>query len=285
MPIQFPYFDPEGREQNKVGLAKMLDQLKQRLGGQGYSFTMAESPLPGSDFYRVFVSRGQSAGWGGQADLYLDLRMGLGSPGGQVVEMASSKPGTFGMPGFARHIAGQPRVSSTVDTMADYVQTIYTMAAKNQKTPQETAWTAYQTGSAQFSYPGAKEWGVEEFENRLYPQAGGVIGPSALSGKRSFMASTVRYYVPGGDEERRAYIEQTTKALLTPQGGPLGLQGYGFEGAKMKAWVPLTPSSVLVSDLIERGVLSKMPRMLYDNPYNLPSPDVSIFQPRTTEGT
>jgi len=44
--------------------------------------------------------------------------------------------------------------------------------------------------------PGSEQWGVEEFDQSLYPKAGGVLGRSSSSGKRAFMAQTVRYYIP-----------------------------------------------------------------------------------------
>jgi len=284
MPINMSTFDPEGRNANKVGLQNMLDKLQRELGGQGYFFKLSDEPLPGTDFYRVYIAQGQSAGYGGISDLYLDLRMGLGSPGGQVIEMSSSKPGTYGMPGFTRHIAGEQQLRTTVNTMADYVRSIYSFAGEKSKTPQEVAWTVYQTGSQAQGLPGAREWGQEEFDVSLYPKAGGVIGPSSLSGKRQFMAATVRYFIPNWSEEaKRDYVKQMTTAMATPAGGIPGLMGYGFEGAKWKSWVPLTTENVTRVNP-QTGMMERVPRLLASNQWGYNEPDNAIFQARSPEG-
>jgi len=212
---------------------ELVQTLNDELRNEGYAFEISTTDLWGG-FKRINIAKGTGLG---NPNLYLDLRVGLMSPRGRTIEMAASKEGTYAIPGFARHIAGSTQVSSTLDTFKDYVRSVYAYADNEGKTANQAAWVVYQKGYAGFKYPGAEEFGVEQFEQTLYPKAGGVLGTSSSSGKRSFMASTVRYYVPD-DMDAREYIEQTTK-LIGTSAAPLGLKGYGPEASKWKAWVPM----------------------------------------------
>jgi len=257
MPLSSDYFDPEGKNANEVGIRRLVDDLTRKLGNQGYSFAVAPNSMPGG-FFRIFVSKGMSAGWGGESDLYLDLRMGLGSVSGQTIEMASSKPGTFAMPGFARHIAGSNKIDAPIDVFSDYIKSIYSVSSESGKTPQQVAWSVYQTGTPQYQYPGAREWGAEEHETALYPAAGGVLGPSALSGKRQFMASTVRYFVQGDEEARRGYVMDMLKRL---KGGAFPqLAGLGPELRKWKSWVPITTGTYTETEMGTEELYGFQPR-------------------------
>jgi hypothetical protein len=136
--------------------------------------------------------------------------------------MASSKPETYGVPGFSRHIMGQSELTNTLSTFSDYVRSIYASSVEEGKTPQQMAWNVYQEG----------------YEGFQYPAAGAVLGPAGASGLREFTAATVRYHTPRG-----TYVDDYIKGVVKQQRTQAqieGLRGYVPEVEKHKAWVPGT---------------------------------------------
>lgn len=230
-----------------INLAKdiqeYVDKLNEELLFEGITAWKSDTEISGG-FQRVFFSRGGQR-TEGMADLYLDLRLGLETPWGRTVEMASATPGTYGIPGFARHIAGQANISSPHETFKDYVRSIYAAAQQEQKLPREVAWGVYQGGFPSRMYPGARSWGAEEGANIPFmPQAGGIVTPGASTGTRTFMSRTVRYFLPqGGDEQK--YFKEMTEGLATGK-SPFGVIGqdtpyaYAPELSKWKSWVPIS---------------------------------------------
>lgn len=223
-------------------LDKYVEQLRDEFFNEGITAWKSETVVPGG-FQRVFFSKGGQR-TEGMADLYLDLRLGLETPWGRTVEMASTTPGTYGIPGFARHIAGQATISSPHETFKDYIRSIYSAAQSEQKLPKEVAWGVYQGGYPSRMYPGARSWGTEEgYQSPFMPQAGGIITPGASTGTRRFMSRTVRYFVEEGADEQK-YVTSMLEQLKTGK-GPFGLIGrdlpyaYAPELSKWKSWIPI----------------------------------------------
>jgi hypothetical protein len=197
-------------------ISELVHNLTTNLGAEGYAFEKSEQIRPGG-FVRVNIGKNLPPG---QFDTYLDLRMGPPSPRGNVVEMASSSPQTYGVPGFTRHIMGQSRATNVLSTFSDYVRSIYSRATETGKTAQEVAWPVYQEGYEGFQYPGS----------------GMVVTPAALSGRREMAAATIRYYVPQGtrvDDYVKGVVAQQRSKSPIPE-----VHGYNIESSKWKAWVP-----------------------------------------------
>jgi hypothetical protein len=215
-------------------MTSLVQRLNDELRNEGYTFAVDERAKLENGFFRVNVSKGGGLSLG-EYNLYLDLRLGLLSPRGQVIEMASSTMANFGMPGFARHIPAQNQISSTVDTFKDYVRSIYDFALAEGKQPREVAWTVYQKGYEPRNYPASETVGIESYETPMTPAAGGVITRSSSSGQRALMASTVRWVVPFGTEPKD-YVNKTMERGNAAE--PLGMPGYG-PNLKMSGWTPM----------------------------------------------
>jgi len=197
-----------------------------QLGGEGYQFQLAQDT--GQGFRRVYISNTPAAG-AGNYNLYLDLRIGPPSPGGSVIEMGTGSPGTYGVPGFTRHVGGAGQVSTTLDTFKDFLRSIYAKAPTLNKPPQAAVWSVYQKGYA----------------GRQYPAAGIVLGPaSAGTGQEALVASEVRPFIPEETPaSRQAYYRDVMQQFRTPRGGPAGLEGYYPEPKDWNVWRPASPIS------------------------------------------
>lgn len=211
------------KDPNQIdSIEKLITHLNDTMGREGYIIKPSEEIRAGG-FKRVYFNKGLMPD---QANLYLDLRIGPEAPTssgktGRVIEMASSKPETYGIPGFSRHIMGQSSVTGPLETFTDYIRSVYAAATEERKAPQQMAWSVYQEGYGGFQYPGS----------------GAVLGPSSSSGKRAFTAATVRYWTPPGTYIQD-YISDVSQGLASSVGGVQGLQGYVPELEKWKAWVP-----------------------------------------------
>lgn len=215
--VNQPTFQPEAFE-------KFKNELLEELAPEGYSFHISDEEREGG-FRRVYFNR--RGGPVEESDLYLDLRIGPRAAKGYVVEAATSKPGTFGMPGFSRHVEGEKELRSTVNTFADYIRTIYHLAGKQDKTPQEMVWTAYQKGSKEYQLPGF----------------GRFVTPGAGSGMRTFTAQVVPYYLRES-EYPQDYFRKMEKQAVS------GLERYGPRIGEWNAWTPLGTGSWKQANLL-----------------------------------
>lgn len=209
-------------------LENLVNTLRSELGPEGWHFVLSDEQLE-DKFGRVYLNR-----TGSQVDFeaFLDLRVGAESPGGPTIEMASSKPGTYGIPGFTR-ILGQGKqahITSTLDTFKDFLRASSATASGEDKPLQSVFWGVYQGTNPQYN------------ERYNYPSGGSVVTPSSVSGKREFVAKTVRYMdQPQYSSETygqgtKGYLEELLMRI--GKGRIPGLEGYGPE---LNKWSTLTP--------------------------------------------
>lgn len=213
---------------------KFSDRLFEELGPEGYSFSVSDQEREGG-FRRVFFSK---TGPAEESDLYLDLRIGPRAAKGYSIEMATSKPGTYGIPGFSRHVEGEKELRGTINTFADYIRGVYHTAAERQKTPQQVAWTTYQEGSREYQYPAS----------------GRVVTPGAGPGMRSFSAQVVPYFMQTSSSPHEYFRKMRQTRVI-------GLEGHGPKIKDWNAWTPLGTGYYNQHDLLgrqERGVFAPL---------------------------
>jgi hypothetical protein len=234
MPITVPSNPYETSRIRPFGTAyesveDLIEELSSQteLGREGFQFQIAPDVNVEKGFKRVYVSNTPTAG-AGNFNLYLDLRIGPQSPGGNVIEMGTGSPGTYGIPGFSRHIPGQAQVGSTKETFKDFLRSVYQKAPSLKKPPQAAVWNVYQKG----------------FEGRQYPAAGLVLGPASEgTGQEAEVSSYVRPFVAGGIQAEQAYYRSVMQQFRTPAGGPRGLEGYYPEPKAWGVWQRTSPIS------------------------------------------
>ncbi len=248
-------FSPTGDDED-ADLQTLVDKLNGDLANEGYVFELTDRRI-GQGFRRVYVSHGGGMGYG-EYNLYLDLRMGMLSPRGRTIEMMTGKPGTYGIPGFARHVAGASDISAPYDTFKDYVRSVFEFSATEGKKPDEVKWTVYQEGFEGRQLPAAEEFGAEGYETSFFPKAGGILTRSSSQAQRAFIAAAVRPYY--GNQEPRDYVAGVVKQMKAGTGAPLGL--YGYVPTENYGWAPGGTSYIEEENLVrdEPAIKIGLPR-------------------------
>jgi hypothetical protein len=241
--MMVPYNNATGDDEI-ADVRALVDSLNRDLVNEGYTFEFSGNKV-GDNFYRVYASHG--GGGYGQYGAFLDLRLGMLSPKGRTIEMMTGKPGTYGMPGFARHIYGQADISQPYDTFKDYVRSVFEFASNEGKSPNEVKWTVYQEGFEGRDLPGSEEFGIDSYEATMFPSIGGILTKSSSQAQRVFMASAVRPFLPRSVEPRD-YVADIIKQMKAKSGAPLGL--YGYVPTSKYGWVPGGTSFMTAEDLV-----------------------------------
>jgi len=194
----------------------LISELRSQLGPEGFVFRWDDMEREGG-FRRLYIGKGRG---GGGYDAFLDLRIGPPGRAGNVIEMATSKPGTFAVPGFGRHVYGRENLTSTINTFSDYLRSVWDMSREREQTPTRSFWEVYQEGYGKYQYP----------------KAGEVLDPGSSTGKRSYVAEQIRYYLPEGIRPEE-YVQGIMAKMMAPAGFS-SLAGLVPELERWKAWVP-----------------------------------------------